>query len=669
MKGSTPMTHVPGHVRAERMGTLILTVVPLILMLCISCAWASGPDLPVRVPDLPRYDRAPRHQLTLRQIRNIIGPDRKGKGLVIDLEDSSLFGEIFTGPYPFEAGCADFDYVRYRRWSRLREGRGTLRIAGFLDDRYNANNWPQGQGWTMTPTIAYRLDLWRRDGQDVRPLGFYQSLVSFKHEDGKFEAVNTILEGPFVSLVNSSDPTSLMLSWTTSEICRGTVTLVDDQGRAASTAEKAEGTDHEIRVENLKPDNSYTYHVTCVTAAGDSTISNRYTLETAPEAGRGTAVIAFGGDSREGVGGGERSCMGVNTRILTWMSQDAHRRGADLMIFGGDLVNGYTTDTEEFELQLTGWKQAVAGFWRFHPIYPGMGNHEALLNGFDDGSHYGLTLDKWPYATSSTEAVFADMFYNPLNGPEPADPRRPPYRENVYSFQYGSVFIISFNNNYWWTSNRKIPRYGGSPEGYIMVDQMEWIERQLDAAQRDPTVRYILLYAQEPVFPCGGHTSDAMWWHGDNNIRAYSLNSRTGRVEPDGQGIIEVRNRLWAAVSGHDKVAVVLSADEHEYYRLLVTDQTPVGVFPGDDQDGDGVLDRYSANPRFRHPTYFVTAGSVGAPFYNREQTPWTPDVLTSQNGYVLLRADDKRISLEFITETGQVFDRIDDLMAVKRGP
>ncbi len=264
----------------------------------------AGPPLPVKVPDLPAHDRTPWRQVTLRQIRHIVGPDKKGKGLVIDLEDSTLFGEIYTGPYPFEAGSADMDYVRYRRWSRLDKGRGVLRIAGFFDNRYNANNWPQGQGWTMTPTIAYRLDLWRRQGQDVRPLGFYQALVSFQRRDGQFEQVNTILEGPFVSLINSGDPGSLVISWDTSETCRGTVTLVDDQGRETRTAEQTAGTAHEIRVGNLKPSSHYTYHVTCVTAAGDTTVSNRYSLTTAPEAGRGTAVIAYGGDSREGVGGG-----------------------------------------------------------------------------------------------------------------------------------------------------------------------------------------------------------------------------------------------------------------------------------------------------------------------------------------------------------------------------
>ncbi len=628
---------------------------------------AADQPLPVKVPDLPPKEGGARNQLTLRQINNIIGPDAEGKGLVIDLLDSTLVGDVYTGPYPFEAGSADFDYTRYRRWDRIRGGRGVLRIAGFFGNRDNANNWPHGQGWTMTPTIAYRLDLWRQQDGDIRHLGFYDSVVSFRRDDESFRRVNTIMEGPFVSLVGSDDPTSLMLSWTTSEVSLGTVTMAADKQEDRRITEAAAGLHHEIVVAGLKPRSRYTYHVSCISAGGDTVVSNRYELLTAPQAGQGKVTIAFVGDGREGVGGGERTCMGSNFRVMNWIARDAHRRGAEMLLFGGDLVNGYTTDTEEFELQLTGWKRAVAGFWRFHPIYPGMGNHEALLNGFADGSSFGITLDKWPYATSSTERIFADMFVNPTNGPEPSDPRRPSYKENVYSFQYGPVFMISFNNNYWWTSNRKIPIYGGSPEGYIMADQLQWIEQQLDKAQQDPTVKYILLYAQEPVFPCGGHISDAMWWRGNNNTRAFVLNSETGEVEPDGPGLIEVRNRLWEAISSHAKVALVLSADEHEYYRMLVTDHTPVGLYPADDENGDGILDRYSANPRFRYPTYFVTAGTAGAPFYAREKTPWEPDVFTSQCGYVLLKADEQRMSLEFITETGQVFDRIPDLMAVKK--
>ncbi len=493
-------------------------------------------------------------------------------------------------------------------------------------------------------------------------------MVSFQKKGDTYLKNLTITEGPFVTMVRSDDPTTLTLAWETDEASQGIVyaAQVDltDLPPILMFSESESTRNHEVELTGLQPASKYLYTVLCTTESGESVLSNLYSLETAPEAGEGSATLAFIGDSREGVGGGERNYMGSNFRILSQLAMDADREGADFFIFGGDLVNGYTSDTEDFELQLKGWKQAMAGFWRSHPVYPGMGNHETLLNAFDDGSNYGIVLDKWPYETSSAEALFAQEFHNPTNGLEPSDPRRPRYTENVYSFQYGPLLAIAFNNNYWYTSNSKVPEYGGSPEGYIMEDQIEWIEQTLAQAEGNPSIRYIVLYAQEPVFPCGGHIKDAMWWNGNNNIRAYTRHG--DQVVPEDLGIIEVRNRFWKAVAQSSKVAAVLTADEHEYHRTLITSETPVGVFPADDTDGDGVLDQYSSHPDFTYPTWHITVGTGGAPYYSREDTPWRPEILSSQHGYALIHADEQGISLKFISITGQVVDDVPDLMAVK---
>ena len=428
---------------------------------------------------------------------------------------------------------------------------------------------------------------------------------------------------------------------------------------------QSSGVRHEVEVAGLVPSTNYRYHVRCETSDGDVNQSPDATFTTAPKPGEGTVKFAFVSDSREGVGGGERAQMGHNALILRGIGQDAFRRGVAFMLFGGDLVNGYTSDVGDFRMQLRGWKQSLAGFWRTRPVYTVMGNHEALLNVFDDGSKYGIQMDKWPYKTQSAEAVFADCFWNPENAPTQSDPRRPTYRENVYSFQYGPVLCVGYNNNYWWSDERAIPQHGGSPEGYILEDQLAWIERTLQDAESDPTVKYIVLHAQEPVFPCGGHVKDSMWWSGNNGVRAYTL--RDGEMVAESMGMVEVRNRFWEAVAGSSKVAVVLSGDEHEYHRTLVDATTPVGVWPDDDTDGDKVLDRYSPNPRFVHPTWHITAGTAGAPYYAREETPWTPTVLTSQHGYCLFEADQQALSVSFYSMTGQLVDHVPDLMAVKR--
>ncbi len=425
------------------------------------------------------------------------------------------------------------------------------------------------------------------------------------------------------------------------------------------------GTRHSLLLTGLLPQQRYRYQVGC--GQGRRRVrSNTYELTTAPAATDSAATVsfAFASDSRRGLFG-EEAFMGVNYQVLSRIAQDAYRRGAQLLIFGGDLISGYSSRKADFRLQLKAWKKAVSGFWRTRPVYPAMGNHEALSHIFDDGSRRGIAMDRWPYASDSAEAVFAEEFWNPSNGPRPDDARRPPYRENVYAFQYGPALFLACNNNYWWTRNDQVPAFGGSPEGYILDDQLRWIEDQLARAEQDPTVLYVFVYMQEPVFPSGGHTRDAMWWGGDNRVRAHAKGI-DGTLVAATAGIIEVRNRLWSALAQSTKVAALLTGDEHAYYRTRIDKQTPVGVYPGDDTDGDGRLDRTSANPDFTQPLWQITAGNAGAPYYARTPTPWAISRHSSQAGYVLIRADRDKASLFAYSLTGQLIDQVDDLMAIK---
>lgn len=655
-----------------RLCSVLLTACVAMSLVVAGSAVADS-ELPVVVPGYPLIPSGVRNPLTFEQIHNIIGPDPDGQGLMLDLGDTSYSGVIYTGPYPFEANESDYDYARYRLKSDLVDGVGTLPISPLFRDKYNANDWPAAD-----MSLGYRLDLFRM-GEDGIPthLGFYDTVVSFLKQGDVFERNLTITEGPFVCLVRSDDPTSLAIAWETDQECTGYVYaryMYDRPRKRTATEWKlvavSENTQrHEALVTGLQPSSDYEYYVLCSNEAGQKTESRVYAFRTAPgrtTPGFGKKIrFAFVSDSREGVGGGEQTYMGHNFAILSKIALDAHRRGADFFLFGGDLVNGYTTEPEDFRLQLRGWKQSLAGFWRTKPVYPAMGNHETLLNCYGDGSEDGICLDKWPYQTQSAEAIFAHEFYNPTNGPEASDPRRPTYKENVYHFRYGPVLLIAFNNNYWWTTNDKVQNYGGSPEGYMMGDQLEWVENVLNQAEKDRDIRYIILFAQEPVFPCGGHVKDAMWYNGNNNIRAAT--SHDGEtVVPERQGMIEARNRFWEAIAKSSKVAAVLAGDEHEYHRLLVDKTTPVGVYPEDDTNNDGVLDTFSSNPEFDHPTWQITAGTGGAPYYSREETPWQPVYLSSQAGYCMFEADAKKISMTYYSITGQVVDYVENLMEVK---
>ena len=671
------------------------------LFLCLALGPAWG-ELPVRDPGRPPFNltRIPgtqvRNPVSFRDITNVVGtygevPGEVGFLLELPAEYS---GTIYVGSYPFEkapagmdnyGGGADYDYVRFRLTGKLENGTGHIPVHNLFRDKYNSNSWAPGDD---TKTVAYRIDLYRNGDH----LGFYQSRLSFAatgpdHEHLELEKRLTIVQGPYLAMKRSDRPRQVTIAWETDGACGGEVFIAGPvrtggrRGAFRSAGTSPRGKRHEVEVGGLRPDSLYEYYVQC-----ERTRSQVYRFRTAPRPGDlpQAVTLAFCSDSREGVGGGERNYMGHNLLMLRRIAIDAYRRGAETLLFGGDLVNGYTSSTEGFELQLKGWKHALAGFWRSRPVYPAMGNHETLLRIYDTGTeewYGGLALDKWSddatgvnqYGEQSAEAAFAREFVNPRNGPVPADVRRPTYSENVYKFQYGPVLCVAFNNNYWWTTNESVEKFGGSPEGYIMNDQMEWIEKVLRQAESDRTVRYILLYAQEPIFPCGGHTGDAMWWNGNNNYRAHAVDPESGHVRPTGEGMIQVRNRFWKAVSTSSKVAAVLAGDEHEYHRFLITEKTPVGVME-DDENDDGVIDWAGAepaspNPHFTYPTWQLTAGTGGAPHYSLQNTPWKKhvEVLSSQPGYILLEADRRGISATFYTVTGQMLDRVENLMDAKR--
>ncbi|CAB5079131.1 hypothetical protein D3OALGB2SA_113 [Olavius algarvensis associated proteobacterium Delta 3] len=646
----------------------------------LCCVWTSllgragfATDLPGNIPDLPPREGAVRNPLTWEDLHRVIGSDSPATGLRIDLQKNRFSGRIFSAPYPMEVSESDFDYPWYRAEEMLRNGRGTIPVSFFFNPKYNVNDWAKDDPEPIpTYAIGYRLDL--RDEKNSRQIGFYDARINFdwNPEHGPMRTV-TITEGPFLN-VSSDDPSQAIISLETDRVTTALVSVTSTNGIPVQRVESGQPKKrHEISVGGLKAGSDYLYRVRVKDGQDNVAITRRYSFQTAPAKGNGDLIFGFSSDSREGPGGGERTYMGSNRHVLNTIVRDAFRRDARLFLFGGDLVNGYTSQVEDFKLQLKGWKQAFEGFWRTRSVYTAMGNHETVLNVYEDGSYYGISLDKWPYATDSAEALFAREFVNPTNGPTPSDPRRPSYRENVYRFQYGPVLFIAFNNNYWWTScDPHLPdtcrcrEYGGSPEGYILEDQLNWIESALEQAELDASVRFIFLFAQEPVFPAGGHVTDAMWWHGNNRIRAYTKSRDSTRVLPETLGIIEVRNRLWRAVAGSSKVAAVLTSDEHAYHRTLIDATTPVGRYPEDDLDGDGKLDRASPNPAFIHPTWHVTCGAAGAPFHNREPTPWRPAIFSSQSGYTLIRVSGDRASLQFITVTGQVVDAVPNLMAVK---
>ncbi|MBW2134256.1 MAG: metallophosphoesterase [Deltaproteobacteria bacterium] len=520
-----------------------------------------------------------------------------------------------------------------------------------------------------------RLELWRETSRSDKTLGTYDIFVRFKRTPAGFVKLPTIIEGPLVNLVCSEANDRVVITFRTSDPGVGKVIL----NNGPVFADPTPTTHHEIRVTGLQPQRVYRYQVEF-----DNFRTNAYTFRSAPAPGQGPVTFAFLSDSREGIAGGNHKFMGLNYAALDQSLRLAYRRGAELIIFGGDLVNGYSTCQDDFKTQLYAWKQAAAGFWHERPVYTGMGNHESLIKAYRDGSKYGTVLDKWPYATDSAEAVFAAEFVNPANGPVPADPRRPPYSENVYSFQYGPVKIIAVNNCYWlsWKAGNweAAKEFGGSPQGYLLPDQLEWLRTELKKADKDASIKYIVLFAHEPIFPNDGGLRNCMWYRGNNRVRAYTYQGGA-KPTPDGPGIIDLRNELVRMLAENPKVALFLAGHEHSYSKILIHNHVLIGDPGPDDKNHNGKIgeagETCSPLQDLKYPTWYITSGGAGAPYCGEQLTPWNKYwkksprhgyyYYSTQENFLLFTADHRKISLQVVNLQGQVIDQIENLMAVKK--
>jgi hypothetical protein len=656
------------------------------LLECLICASPSAlkgaADIPI---DRDRLEKTYREKsyggicnlLSLEQVWSVIKSGEKGleinlSGLDVLLDgspvdSSKIYGHAYAGPYPFEAHKGGFASKRFRIKAKIKSGSGFLPVGKLLKENFNS------EGWTDRGQLAIRLDLKEVLPGEDRSLGVYDTFISFHKTDNGFQRLPSIVEGPLVHMIRSDAPSACVISLRTDLPVKASIVLNDGRRFQGPDATRI----HEIVLKGLSPAQRYYYR-----AVIEDMSTRPFVIQTAPLPGQSSGsviVFAYAGDSREDVGAGMSSYMGINYGMTERLLSLAYNKGAAFMIMGGDLVTGNTTSTADMRMQYHAWKQAAAGFWHERPIYTLMGNHENLFRLFDDGSRWGIRLERWPYREEDSQTLFSENFVNPSNAPAPSDPERPPYEETVYSFQYGFLKIIALNTNYWAAQGSH--KFGGAPEGYLFQDQLDWVKNELMKAEEDTSVRYVLLCSHEPLFPNDGHLQDAMWWNGDNNVRASSF--KNGEMVSEPKGIVEVRNELARAIAACSKVAAVLNSDEHGYHRTLIGSEVPLGNPALDDLDGDGRLDRTSRLPGLKYRTWYVVSAGLGAPYYSENVSPWnrywkerhregkdrfSGYAYSAQENIAILRASEKSISLEVFNPYGERIDAVQDLLKAKTG-
>lgn len=480
--------------------------------------------------------------------------------------------------------------------------------------------------------VFYRLEIF-----DPRTSGpkYFESRFHYFARAGHYEKRTTILYGPFVDQVTSD---SAVIFWTTDRPSRGAVDLF--AGKSPAPMKRFAGksspeTDHRIKITGLGAGSSYRYQVLILEPSGGSpvTLSRIYRFHAAPNRSQ-KFQFAFMSDGRPSPEGGFSDFGGVNAEVTQRLLIDSYRRGAGLVLFGGDLIAGYTSSVESFDQMLNTWKLISEPVGHLIPIYEGIGNHETLADFFRDAAKNTYSRDK--LGTVNSENEFARHFANPEDdfpAPEVRDGvTGPSYRGTVYSFDYGNSHFVMLNMDYWFTvGSQKEDRYlpwkllGGNRNGYIMENQMKWLAEDL-AAARKRGVEHIFVCGHDMAFPTGGHVKDAMWWNGLNNA-SLPLSD-----------VAAMRDRFMKLVNEY-RVTALLFGHEHSYSRVIIN---------------------HSVDKAMQRPVTQIISGGAGAPFYPRDtKVPWGYAVKKHAmiNHYVLIKVDKAKVTLSAIDLDGNVFD------------
>lgn len=562
------------------------------------------------------------------------------------------FGDLSAGKlyYGFiKQGYGDYAQpIFFGKASDIISGQATINIADNLAKPFNITDWEKTEAGLM----GYRV-------VDAAGRILYDGKVAFTGK-GPFQVnAASITEGPFVHLTEEGHfYHSARLSFDT---LKKTTAIVEISNGLRFQADNA-SVHHEIVLTNLTPGTVYDY--TVETHHDNDIYQKQYSFKTAPLPGeREPFVFAYISDSRRSQGGGERDLGGVDAYIIKKMMTLVRSKNAAFVQFTGDMITGFGNNIEQTEIEYRNWKRVVEPVAHYLPIMTTMGNHEALMHIFlmDDCAQEDMTdsckeikIDRFPFETDSAEAVFARQFVNPTNGPtsedgasydpNPNQPDFPTYKENVFYYTYDNIAMIVLNSNYWYApSIDHYPQSGGNLHGYLMDNQLTWLETTINQLEWDNHIDFIFVTVHTPAFPNSAHIKDDMWYNGDNTKRAVVKYEAEGNNQIT-KGIIEQRDHFLKILMKSHKVLGFLVGDEHNFNWMLF-DET-VNIYPKG-WDKEDIRQRSD----FR-PLYQIINGAASAPYYAfQETTPWSEHVrnFTTQYAVVFFYIHGKSIEMEVI--------------------
>jgi hypothetical protein len=532
------------------------------------------------IPPVPKQKLPDRYQLLVKSV-SVQKSDEK---LEFDIEASRevKFAYLAAGVLPGPNAIAPIYRINASSFpddSHFKLSLNLRRVRHFL---------------SKDPTLLYyRLNV---VGEKGRPESFESRVLL----DNDGNCMDTVVFGPYLDMPGTGE---IVISFELNR-ARPAVLVVDGK-RIPS---KSSTLRHFIHLTGLKPG------------------THRYAIENDPREFHFTVEtgkkfrFAMMSDSRQGSGGAEYNLHGCNGEVIRKLFLSAWQHGASLILFPGDLVNGYTSMKDELELELKEWAYATEPISSMIPVYEGMGNHDTVIDMYRDNPY--IYFDKKP--PHSSEDVFGDVFVNPENADFSEKPGLPSYKENLYFFHRGNSLFIMLNTNYWVGGD--FPELqGGNLEGHIMDKQMEWLETVLKTEGKK--AEHIIVAAHEPAFPVSAHMDDGMYYMGGNPTFNNGIDRRY---------VVKRRNELMSLLSRYG-VQLIFFGDEHNYSRVLINkDIAPV-----------------------TNEINQIISGGTGAPFYElAKDIPWRKNLkgFTRENHYILVDVD-KDMHVRVIGISGRVLD------------
>lgn len=566
---------------------------------------------------------------TPRVLENLIGnPTGTEDGITFDFGKAVHNGILYYGFIPFH----DMKYplpVYFKKTANISKGKAKIDLFQ-MKGKYDMISWEKNK----LGNLGYRV-------QDANGKLLFEGVLSFKG-NGPFEVSEGIIEGPSVAMVYEKE---VIIRIKTNRESR--VELFVD-GRSF----QSQGIIHEIKIDNLSPNTDYDYKVE---VGGQE---QNYSFKTAPKAGSRTEFsFAYASDSRSGQGGGERDLGGTNFYMVKKLMAFAKMEDVAFMQYTGDLISGYNSNKNIQRLEYSNWKRATEPWAHYFPVIPAIGNHEVLSFEFKPKPNdWPMGVDRFPFETESMEAIFAQEFTLPTNGPSSEDgaiydPSKktidfPSYKENVFYYIYDNIAVVVLNSEYWYATRLpKYPQTSGSPHGYMMENQIKWLKETLAMFEKDSNIDHIFVTQHTPTFPNGGHTGDAMYYRGNNKIRAIVAG------KPVRKGIIDVRDEyLDILINQSSKVKAILTGDEHNYARTEVGPDTD--IYP-ENWEGKRI--------KLSRTIHQINNGAAGAPYYAQEKMPWSNKVsnFSTQNAIVIFEIEGDEIEMNVINP--DTFDEIDE--------